>query len=496
MALSQGLPTSRLVSVQVVMTTPGVTAETVNSCMVLGTSPVIDAVERMRGYADIDEVAQDFESASDEYQSAALWFAQAPRPLSLFIGRWVDAAAAGANVGGVVPPANRVIDAWNAIADGSFSVAIDGGAASEITGLDFSGALNLNGVAAVIQTALPAGVTMVWNAAQEHFVMTSATTGATSSVSYLSAAATGTDISGLLQMGATGGGYLVAGQAAESALSALTMIDDMYSGQFYGVVCPAASASDHEDLALYCEAADPPHYYGATTGDPATLNPLLDTDLASLLMDLGFNRSAVQFSFSSKYAIMSYLARILTTQWSGQNTTITLMYKQQPGVKPEQLTSGQADTLKAKNCNVYVGYSNGANIIEYGTSASGQFTDTIIGADAYALDLQAALFNVMYTTPTKVPQTDPGAGLLVTAAARISARYVANRWLAPGTWNAPGFGTLSEGDLLNLGYYIYMPSMLTQDEADRAARRAPLMQIAAKTAGAIHTASILVYVNQ
>lgn len=38
--------------------------------------------------------------------------------------------------------------------------------------------------------------------------------------------------------------------------------------------------------------------------------------------------------------------------------------------------------------------------------------------------------------------------------------------------------------------------MLLQAQGDRAARKAPLITIAAKTGGAIHTASVLVYVNQ
>jgi hypothetical protein len=54
---------------------------------------------------------------------------------------------------------------------------------------------------------------------------------------------------------------------------------------------------------------------------------------------------------------------------------------------------------------------------------------------------------------------------------------------------------LNDGHLLALGYYVYAPSMLLQAQGDRAARKAPLITIAAKTAGAIHMASVLVYVK-
>jgi hypothetical protein len=223
---------------------------------------------------------------------------------------------------------------------------------------------------------------------------------------------------------------------------------------------------------------------------------LSTTDIAWILFNYGYNKSAVQYSTSNHYAIMSYLARILTTQWRGRNTTITLMYKQEPGVPPENVSTVQANALQNKNCNAIVNYSTGARLIQYGTSASGEFTDTIIGADALALDIQNAVFNVLYTSPTKVPQTDPGMELLKNATSASCAGYAANGLLGAGTWQAEGFGTLKPNDLLPSGYYVFAPSMLTQDQGDRAARRAPLIQVAAKLAGAIHTASVIVYVNQ
>jgi hypothetical protein len=111
-------------------------------------------------------------------------------------------------------------------------------------------------------------------------------------------------------------------------------------------------------------------------------------------------------------------------------------------------------------------------------------------------DVQAALFNVMYTTATKVPQTDSGMGLLLNAATGVCSQYSGNGFVGPGVWNAQGFGNLSSGELLPLGFYVYAPSLLLQSEADRAARKAPLIQIAAKTAGAIEHADVLIFVNQ
>jgi hypothetical protein len=496
--LSTGLPVSRYVPVQISMTTPGIIAETVNTLLLVGSSDVIDTTERMRKYADISEVASDFGTVAPEYLAATLWFGQSPRPDNLNIGRWAKTATEGSLVGGILPPTEQDIALWTAVTTGGFHITIDGGTAANVGPLDFSGVTNLNGVATIIDTALtaltPEHAHCVWNG--EQFVITSDSSGTTSSVGFLTAPTTGVDISAQLHGTQALAERSVPGIGPETALAAVTILDELFSSQWYGLVVPEAVDADHEQIAAYVEAADPPHYYGVTTQNTLVLSSTNNSDIAAVLNGFGYNKSAVQYSTSSPYAIMSYLGRILTTQWHGQNTTITLMYKQQPGVATEQLSTQQADTIKAKACNVYAAVANGAKVIEDGMSCSGEFTDTIIGADSLALDIQGALFNVMYETNTKVPQTDPGMALLTTAAAGVCAMYVANTFLAPGTWNAPGFGIISEGQLLPLGYYIYAPSMLLQDEADRAARKAPLMQVAAKTAGAIHNASVLIFVNQ
>jgi hypothetical protein len=73
---------------------------------------------------------------------------------------------------------------------------------------------------------------------------------------------------------------------------------------------------------------------------------------------------------------------------------------------------------------------------------------------------------------------------------------VTNGLIAAGRWNAPGFGELQQGDLLARGWYCFANSVDDQDQADREARIAPLIQIAVKLAGAIHFANVLINVNR
>lgn len=291
------------------------------------------------------------------------------------------------------------------------------------------------------------------------------------------------------------GAYTSNGIASETALAAVTLFDTKFGQQWFAVTVPAAVDADHSAIAAYIEAAANYHFYGVTTQEAAVLTPGDTTSIPYVLQQAAYNRTAVQYSSSNQYAVVSLLARILTTNYSGNNTVITLMYKQEPGITAENLNSTQIGALEAKNCNVFVAYNNNTAIIEQGVCPSGQFIDTVIGSLALAVQIQTAVYNVLYTSTTKIPQTDAGTHLITTAIAQICAHYVQNGWLAPGVWTGAGFGSLNTNDFMPSGFYIFAPSVATQTAAVRATRVSVPIQIAAKLAGAVHTVSVSIVVN-
>ena len=494
MALGQGLPVSRYVNVSVNLTPLPAAAPAINTCLLLGTSMVIDTATRMRPYPNIAAVAVDFATIDEEYLGAQVWFAQNPTPSLLYIGRWCKTAASGQLICGAMSAAEQALGNWTSITGGAFSVTVDG-TLQHVSGLNFAAVTNLNGVASIITTALAGTSTCVWDANYERFEFTSHSSGPSSSVSFLSSPTSGTDISVMLRGTLSCFAYEAIGLAAETALAAVTLLDSMFSSVWYALVVPSALDADHQAIGAYCEAAQPPHYYGVTTAEAGALNTGDTTSIGALLAAAKLKKTACQYSSTSPYAILSYLARILTTRWSGQNTTINLMYKAEPSITAETLNTTQANALRANNYNVCAIVINGTAIIQDGTSASGDYTDTVIGADAWAADLQTTLYNVLYTLP-KVPQTDAGMTLLANACDASSERFVANGYLGPGQWNSAGFGTLNDGDFLAKGYYVFIPPIATQAESDRAARRSPLIQIAGKNAGAVDYVDVLLTVNQ
>lgn len=489
------LPVSSVVAVSLQLTPAGAQAQSLSNLLILGTSTIIDTVERFRSYSTLNAVAADFGTTVKEYLAAQKWFAQVPQPTNLMIGRWINAAASGGLRGGSLSVAQQAISVFNAISAGSFKITKDGGAPTDITGLNFSGAANLNAVAAIIQAALT-GITCVWNSTYQRFEFTSSTTGATSSVGFLVAAASGTNISATLGCTSTGGGYLFTGQALETAVAAVTLMDGSVGQSWYGVNIPDAVNADHLAVAAYIEAATVKHIYGITTQDAGVLVAATTTDIAYQIKQLAYKRTLTQYSSADANAVISAMARILTTNFNGAATVITLKFKQEPGVIAEYLNTSQVAALEGKNCNVFVNYSNNTAIFEQGVMGDGTFVDIITGTDWLAITIQRNLYNLLYTSTTKIPQTDIGMQLLTTACEAVCDQGVINGLLAPGIWNAGGFGLLKQGDFMQKGYYVWNAPVATQNSADRAARLAMPIQIAAKLAGAIHSVNVAITVNQ
>lgn len=490
------LPVSRLINVSVNLSPTAASAQNLSTLMLLGSSDVIDPTEGYRTYSQLEDVAADFGTTAPEYLSAVLWFEQLPQPANLLIGRWTPTASHGKLLGAPLSIAAQALSNFTGIANGKFTYTLDGGSPLTTSNINLTGAANLPAVAALV-SAQTTGLTFTWNPAFQRFEAESATTGVSSTVSFLTTPGSGTDISGILGMQATqSGAYQSPGQASETAVSAVAYFDLQYGQAFYGILVIGAVDADHLAIAALVEGLNNKHIYFLTTNEAGVLVPATTTDIAYLLKQLGYKRTWTQYSSTNPYAAVSAAARILTVDYNGNNTVITLMYKQEPGIMAENINTNQADALEAKNCNVFVWYNNDTAIIEKGMVAAGLFLDIITTTDWLALTVQAALYNLLYASPTKIPQTDAGSQLMVTAIENVCSQGVVNGMLAPGIWLAAGFGQLNQNGFLVKGYYVYAPLVSTQSAADRDARRAVPIQVAAKLAGAVHTVAMTINVNQ
>ncbi|MGG6461399.1 DUF3383 family protein [Solilutibacter silvestris] len=600
--MSKGLSVGDIVNVSVTLSPLAAAVRNFGSLLIMGDSNVINSVERVRSYPNITSVANDFSLTSPEYLSATAYFAQSPQPSALYIGRWIASATSGKLIGTGLTVAQQAMANFTSITTGAMNITVDG-VVKSLTGVNFSAQTNLNGVASQVGTALGASASCVWNSNYSRFEVTSASTGATSLLTFatppgsgmaapiannpttsttggtlaagtyyykitaigasgeslgsneVSVVATGstssntitwsavtgataykiyrgtaagtenvyyapagtattytdtnasstagsppsgTDISALMGLNSGQGGYLVGGMAAESMPAGVNAMLNA-SSDWYGLYIATTAtqaAADILTIAANIEASSVTHIYGVTSQDPNILDPTQTTDIASKLQAAKVSRTFVQYSSTNAYAAASLFGRAFTVDFTGNKTAITLKFKGEPTVTPETLTEAQASTLGTKNCNVFVNYNNTTAIIQQGVMSNGYFFDEMHGLDWLQNNAQTSVFNLLYTSPTKIPQTDAGTNQIVNAVDAAMAQGNANGLLAGGIWGGPPMGALQTGQHVGKGYYIYCPPIATQNASDRAARKAPTIQVAAKLAGAVHFANVLINVNR
>ena len=488
--MTQGLNIGRLVRVQVNLQPLAAARRGFGTLLIIGDSDVIGTGERLRAYTDLESVAGDFGLDAPEYKAAALYFGQTPRPQQLMIGRWATAATPAELQGGILTPAEQDITRWQAVTDGAFDIDIEG-ATENVTGLDLSGCTNLNGVAETINTVLMgSGATIAYTG--ERFIVKTRSTGAGVTIGW----ATG-DLAQMLKIDQAQALAPTDGGDAESAVEAVQALAD-FSGAWYGCMFAAANMPQEADylaVAEFIEGASITRLFGITETDTRVLDATYTDDLASQLKALNRRRTCVQYS-PNPYAIASLFGRAFSVNFAANRSTITLMYKQEPGIAPSLITETQAQTLKTKRCNVFTQYLNDTAILQYGVMSGQAYFDEMHGLDWFADALQTELYNLLYQSKTKIPQTDAGQNQLVNCCNAVCGEAINNGLAAPGQWNADGFGQLERGDYLPEGFYIYTQPMAEQPQSTREQRIAPPIQIALKLAGAIHEIDAIVDVNR
>jgi hypothetical protein len=478
------LPTNLLVNATITIQPQAAPRRSFGILLIAGDSNIIDGVERMRSYTTLEGVADDFGTSAPEYLTAALYYSQSPKPREVMIGRWLRTATAGLLRGGILTTAEQAMGNWTPITNGGFRIDIDG-VTRTVTGRDFSAETNLNGVASVITAGLTGGV-VTWDGSR--FIVTSSTTGVSSEVDYAIAPLSGTDISAQLKLTTATALAPVPGFAPETPLEAVTAFVDV-SGQWYGLIFGAATQPTDAQataVAQYIQGLSRSRIYGITEQDTRVLDSGYTADIGTALSALNYTRTFGQYSSSSPYAVASFVGRAFTVNFSGSKTTLTMMWKQEPGVIAENLKVSQQQSLATKRYNVFAAYDNSSAITQYGVMFGGAYFDEIHGLDWLKDAIENNVYNLLNTS-NKTSQTESGVTDIKTVISRALDQGVTNGLIAAGVWNQDGFGQLERGNYLTQGYYIYSSPIDLQPQADRDARKSPPIQIAVKLAGAIHT---------
>lgn len=196
------------------------------------------------------------------------------------------------------------------------------------------------------------------------------------------------------------------------------------SGDWYGCVFAdeALTVDDHLDVAAYVQAASKSRIYGVTDTDTPGARRHLCERRRRARPRRWATRVPSSPTAKNPYAIVSALGRAFTVNFNANRSTITLKFKQLPGITAEGLTETQATALESKRCNVFAAYDNDTAIFQEGVMAGSAYFDEIHGLDWLQNAVQTEVWNLLYQSKTKIPQTEPGRTRLSRASRRALKR--------------------------------------------------------------------------
>lgn len=477
--------------------------DNMNICAVITNEQgnVLSTANRFQLYVEIDSVAADFGTNSQAYSFASVFFAQSPNPIGaegeLVIGFWRAAnetvPASSATLTGIQLSEATLIGNLQAISDGSFDIDVDG-VTQNLTGLDFRTSVTFADIVLEIGSTLT-GATIVED--DQKFVITSDTTGATSLLTFPVAGATGTFIGELLGLATGTGAILSQGAAvvvlpAESKVEGITAIKAARS--FKGAMfIDNPTDVESKDLAIWAQANNVLLY------DVFSSDTNLDVDPANVVWDIklsGLTNYRMLFSAANNRRLaVGYMARMHVVNFAAENSALTMNLKEIAGVAAEEYTQTQINSAETVGLDLYTTIKKVTVML---TSGANDFTDNRYNLIAFIDAVQTDMFNLLKQTSTKLGQTIKGVNQEIDQGERTTRGFVTAGVFAAGTWSSPD--TFGDLDTFNTaieteGFYWLASQLSEQTQVDRTARKSPVLKVAVKNSGAIHSVNIIINFN-
>lgn len=410
----------------------------------------------VRTYSSNTEVLNDFPTG-EIANAAAAWYGQKPTPKTFLVGAithdTIVAAKAATMTGGTA----AILADLKAINTGALSFSISGTQYS-LSNVDLSSAADLGAVVTALTTALNnANVPATISQNSGVFKLTSKATGATVA---FDSSATG-NLAAPMKLDSASNPVRVAGEDAQSIASDLTNAVNSNLNFFYvGIDSELRGTDTQFEAAKWCQGAD--KVFGWGDSDPNILK-LGTTNSFKKAKDNQLRNTICVFDASEngdQFPEVSILARAATVNFNVANSVLILAFKQGPGITVADISSNQLAALRSYNGNAFIKVGDNALFLD-GKMADGTWFDTVQGVSWLTQKIRNNVFNLFYTSTTKIPWTDTGVAMVnqqVTLALELG---VTNGLIAPGYDN--------EGNFYPDGYKVMSTdlSLLQSQKGDR-----------------------------
>ena len=496
MSINNNLPLTPIINISVSETPQGLQEPNVNAIAIFTTEQPVNPATfgAFQIYESPTPGASDFGTNSTFAAMLNNIFAQTPNVLSgdgYIVGIPLLNAVSATPGNFTTTNISANIATIAAVTNGDLKVTVNG-TANNLANLNFTGCSTLAQIATVLENALPAGINVT--AVGNTLVFTSDKVGSTSTVALATFAGGGTDLTGagLLNTaaGAATGGTNSSGETIAQAITRTStlvgycgiMTDLNLEDAAISAAAAAVQALPNLFLVHFNSLAD-------IAGEITTIQQATQQKTRSLIY--------TPSQAAANLMKAAYASRAMSVDFSGSNTVNTMNLKTLANVNPDNgISLTNLLALQTAGGDPYVSFQGVPAVVSTGGN---DYFDNQYCLLALQFALQTAAFNYLAQTSTKVPQTEPGMTGFKDALIQVLEQFVTNGMIAPGAWtSSETFGTspqVFKNNILSKGYYVYSQPVTQQNATDRANRKAPVVQIAAKGAGAIQSANILVFFN-
>jgi hypothetical protein len=490
--MNSNIPLDEIVQVNVTRVPSGLETPNVNNVVIFSHECPPD-FEDVRHYINISQVIEDFGADTTTTELARALFSQTPNPisagakLSIVKSLTIDATPAV----WTSPDISDNVENFAAVNNGRFAITrTSTGAVTQIGPIDFTGADDLEDVCNAIIDAMPEAYVAELD---EDTITISSQEEGEETVFTLGAPQAGTDITtaNFLNVAAADPTEDGTDEAGEPLATAVERASHLTF--FTGFISTEIMATD--DILKCAQDIQPL--------DKIWLCPIYNQDGIDVAIEVKnaalSNTRMLYYSTNVTDAqrfAAAYLGRAFSVNFSGSNTVQSMFLKELVSILPDpEMSQDLLANLKAAGVDAYCSFGGAPRTY---TSGANKHFDQVYNTLAIKIELQYDVFNVLATSITKLPQTEPAMEQLKSVIASLMNKFVRNGFIAPGTWNSAfTFGDPStfRNNISQMGYYIYSLPISEQSQSDREKRIAPLIQCACKEAGAIHNIIINVSIE-
>ena len=492
----QTVPLSYTINVSVSTTPSGLGEYNTNSvCLFTNESPL--SIKPYIWAVNAQDVINEYGSSSLTAKMAQALFTPVPN-LRTGNGQVLVFPYAGVNAtsGKTVSVAisSTVITALKLVSSGKLTVTIDGTDAT-ISGMDFTKISTVNDVVAILANqGLDCNISVVDT---NKIQFESRKYGADSTVALkATSSGTGTDLYGSSYL--DGANQVITDGVSESGTSLADAIAQAEEIGYFGGILTTQKLSNNGIVAVATAVQGKDHiYYEAiqSLSNIATLGGVIKgaSDTKTRLLAKTDEGSDV-----SKVAVATYATIAQSTNYSGSGTALTMNLKELTGVLPDyNMNSTYYNIAKTNGVDIYASTEGLSCVYSFD---NGYYTDDATNLLWLKKALEVSGFNYLRKTNTKIPQTEVGMAGLKQAYETRCIQGVANGVIGTGLkWNdSIPFGDPEsfQRNIEERGYYIYSQPIAQQNQAEREGRIAPVVQIAIKLSGAIHSSNVIVQVQR